>query len=265
MSSSQEGTWRLWLRPQLILLHLLLIASLVFCGWMGFWQLGVYDERQVDERADRQDVPVVPLAQVIGPDDGFAPEANQRPVTVRGSYADSEAQFWVADRAHDGRSGYALAAPLVVEGGDTAMIVLRGWAEEPGEPPSVPDGVQEFEVVLEAGGRNTGPMDADRVIGTVRLPLLRSELGLDLYSAVGLNTDAAQAGELALLDPPEPESRWSVGLRNLAYSFQWWVFGAFAAFMWWRMCIDSVRSDRAARDAVSEADEESAIEEESPT
>lgn len=252
----------MWLRPQLIILHLLLVAALAFCGWMGFWQLGVYDERQVDERADRQDVPVVPLEQVIQPGDGFEPEANQRPVTVRGTYAAAEAQFWVADRTHDGRAGYALAAPLLVEGTDTAMVVLRGWSAETQQPPAPPDGVQEFEVVLEAGGRNTGPMDADRVIGTVRLPLLRSELGLELYAAVGLNTASEQAGGLAVLDPPEPESRWAVGLRNLAYSFQWWVFGAFAAFMWWRMCSDSVRSERAAHAAVRAADEESAAEEE---
>lgn len=242
----------MWFRPHLVLLHLLLVASLAFCAWMGFWQLGVYDERQVDERADRQDVPVVPLDEVIEPDETFSPEANQRPVTVRGSYADAGTQFWVADRASDGRDGYALAAPLMVDGGDTAIIVLRGWSEDVVDPPVPPDGVQEFETVLEAGGRNTGPMDADRVIERVRLPLLRSELDMDLYAAVGLNADAEQAGGLALLDAPEPESTWSVGLRNLMYSFQWWVFGGFAAFMWWRMCSDAVRSERAAREAVDE-------------
>lgn len=263
MSSPAPSTLRLWLRPQLVFLHLLLVASLGFCAWMGFWQLGVYDDRQVDERADRQEVPVVPLDRVIEPGDEFSPAANQRPVTVRGEYADADLQFWVADRAHDERSGYALATPLIVDGGDVALIVLRGWAPEPGALPAVPEGVQEFEVVLEPGGRNTGPMSDDRVLGTARLPLLRSELGLRLYAAVGLNTDAAQAGELALLDPPEPESTWTVGLRNLAYSFQWWVFGAFAAFMWWRMCTDSVRSARAVPEESSDDPVSRDVEEES--
>ena len=27
---------------------------------------------------------------------------------------------------------------------------------------------------------------------------------------------------------------------NLAYALQWWVFGLFAAFMWWRMATDAV-------------------------
>jgi hypothetical protein len=31
---------------------------------------------------------------------------------------------------------------------------------------------------------------------------------------------------------PGPDS--SSGLRNLLYALQWWVFGAFALFMWWR-------------------------------
>ena len=32
----------------------------------------------------------------------------------------------------------------------------------------------------------------------------------------------------------------STGLRNLLYAFQWWVFGAFAIFMWWRWLQEDV-------------------------
>ncbi|MDX6278703.1 MAG: surfeit locus 1 family protein, partial [Nocardioidaceae bacterium] len=28
------------------------------------------------------------------------------------------------------------------------------------------------------------------------------------------------------------------------YALQWWVFGAFALFMWWRMCTETVAASR---------------------
>ncbi len=30
-------------------------------------------------------------------------------------------------------------------------------------------------------------------------------------------------------------------LRNLAYGLQWWLFGGFVVFMWWRMARDDLR------------------------
>jgi surfeit locus 1 family protein len=35
-----------------------------------------------------------------------------------------------------------------------------------------------------------------------------------------------------------------VGLKNLAYAMQWWVFGIFAGFMWWRMCTETIAARR---------------------
>ena len=37
-----------------------------------------------------------------------------------------------------------------------------------------------------------------------------------------------------------PGADASTGLRNLLYAFQWWVFGAFAIFMWWRWLTEDV-------------------------
>jgi cytochrome oxidase assembly protein ShyY1 len=46
-----------------------------------------------------------------------------------------------------------------------------------------------------------------------------------------------------------PSADATSGLRNLLYALQWWVFGAFAVFMWWRWLEEEVlgrkRSPRA--------------------
>ncbi len=66
----------------------------------------------------------------------------------------------------------------------------------------------------------------------------------DLYGAFLVAERAAPGSGLAGLDPvtpaslPDPGS--GEGLRNLLYGLQWFVFGAFALFVWWRWARDEV-------------------------
>lgn len=242
----------MWLRPQLYGLHALVVAAVIVCVFMGLWQLGVYDQRQEHERADRQQVPTVPIDEVMGPEDGFAATTNHRPVEVSGEWASAEDQFWVSDRDE---GGYWLAAPFLID--DAALIVVRGHTVERGDFPAVPEGRQTFEVVLEPSETLTTPLDEERVTGSVRLPMLVNEFDLGLYSGFGLNTDSAQAAGLDLVDLPGAEPSWTIGVRNLVYAIQWWVFGLFAVFMWWRMCNDLLagRHEGEDEDAVEAAEE----------
>jgi surfeit locus 1 family protein len=41
-----------------------------------------------------------------------------------------------------------------------------------------------------------------------------------------------------------PGADASTALRNLLYAFQWWIFGAFAIFMWWRWLQEDVLGRR---------------------
>src|SRR5699024_2310966 len=79
----------------------------------------------------------------------------------------------------------------------------------------------------------------------VRIPTLVGKLGYDLYSGFGIVTEQQPSGaaDLAAVAPPAPETTWTVGWRNLVYAIQWWVFGAFAVFMWWRMSSDLTEKD----------------------
>ena len=230
-----------WFQPKLLGLHALVIGALVFTVWMGIWQLGVYDQRQENARADRKDVPTVPLNEVLGPDQAFHGEANHRPVNITGQWLDQ--QFWVANRVQDDRSGYWLAAPFVTETG-SALIVARGFALDTAEVPEVPTGEHTFEVVLEPSEAASGGLGQDNVIDSLRIATLVNEIDVDLYSGFGINADSDQTGGLALINPPLPETSWTVGSRNLVYALQWWVFGAFAVFMWWRMCLDILATQR---------------------
>jgi surfeit locus 1 family protein len=244
---NRGGTLRLWLRPGLLGLHAFAVVSIAFCVVMGLWQLGAYDNRQEHERADKQTVPTVALSGLWGPDEPFTGRLNQRPVTVEGRFAPAEEQVWVTDRRSGDRTGVWLLAPVLVDGDDHALLVVRGWAPEPSSLPPVPSGTTTFEAVLQQGEPSLGAFEPQtREIASVRVPTLTNELPYDLYSGYAIATSDDVAAGLELADAPLADDvSWTVGLRNLAYAIQWWVFGAFALFMWWRMSTESVAAARA--------------------
>lgn len=223
-------------------------TAITFSVFMGLWQLGLYDTRQVGERADRQDVPTVPLTEVWSPGEPFMGSINHRPVTVEGEFADAGEQLWVRAKEEAGRTGFWLVAPFFVTAGDPAappaLMVVRGWSTGTDSVVDVPDGPQEIRVILEPGEAGNGSLDADRTADALRIPSLINQVDYDLYSGFGLNTSADAAGGLMLVSAPEVETSWTAGSRNLMYGVQWFVFGAFAAFMWWRMSTESVAAGR---------------------
>lgn len=239
-----SGGPRSWLTPGLIGLHVLGLVAVALCTWGGFWQLGVYDSRQQSEVEQERASVAVPLDELWGPDDPFTRDEAQRLVTIDGEFAPADEQLWVTDREQDGRVGAWLVSPVLTdvvgESGRAAMLVVRGWAPEPTALPAVPSGPVELTGILQQGEGSGDPWNPeDRTIGALRLPALTNELPYDLYSGFALADEAATADGLEVVAPPDPDVSWTVGLKNLAYAFQWWVFAFFAAFMWWRMVQDS--------------------------
>jgi cytochrome oxidase assembly protein ShyY1 len=203
---------------------------------MGLWQLGVYEGRQGDAQADTRDH-VVPLADVWAPGEKFTSDLEHQRVSIAGRFADDD--FRVT--RDDGPAW--LVTPFVID--DHALLVVRGEGER--APAS---DVTELDVVLEpseSGGRALTPHgDGVRTTDAISVPVLINDLPQRLYGGYGIAlTDTG----LPLVDPPEPDVSWTVGLRNLAYALQWWVFGGFALFMWWSMASDNVAMRRAEADA----------------
>ncbi len=230
---------RPWFRPGLLGLHAFAVVAIVACVFMGLWQAGVYDSRQEHERAESRTVPRVALDGLWGADDPFEGRLNQRPVTVEGKFAPADEQVWVAGKIQAGQSGVWLLAPVVID--DAALLVVRGWAPEVSNFPAVPAGDVTIEATLQPGEGGGAPFDpTTREIGAVRIPALTNELPYDLYSGFAISSSPQVSGGLDLAEPPTKDVPWTTGLRNLAYALQWWVFGAFALFMWWRMATESV-------------------------
>ncbi len=242
-ATSPPSTARLWLRRTP--LHLFAVVAVARCVAGGFWQLGAYESRQGDAARESAAAAPAPVEQVWGLGRPFAADLQDRRVTVQGRFAPADQQVWVRGEISGGRTW--LVAPFLVDGSDGALLVVRGSTDAPGELPPVPSGDVNLGVVLQPSQGGGLPLDADRVTTSITTPSLVNELPYRLWSGYGLVQPAGDGAAVVVGDavqPPDPDVSWTVGLKNLAYALQWWVFAVFAVALWWRMCRDQVEEAR---------------------
>lgn len=226
------GGARDWLSRQLLGLHLLAILVIVVCVLMGLWQLGVYGAKHEDEVAAALHRRPVDVLSVWGPDDAFTADLVDRRVRI---HVDGYVGLFTVKRPN---GQVWLATTARVHGTRSAIVVVLG--HEP-TPPAIDLHVPQLRTLTailqpsEAGGPLSMAERVNRTKG-------------DLFSGYALADDPVMALSIKPVKPPEPDVSWTVGLRNLAYALQWWVFGLFGVFMWWRMGTDLVAARRAATD-----------------
>jgi surfeit locus 1 family protein len=231
-----------------------MLVAVVACVLLGRWQLGVWHDHRSDQAAEvtRQDP--VPLDEVLGPDAAFPASGVGRPVVVGGRW-DPGHTTYVADQERDGRSGVWVVTPVLTSTG-SGVPVVRGWAPSPDRATSAPRGRASLVGLLQPS-EDTGAPDRDThddVIPEMTVTDLLPRAPYDLYGGYVVATDRAlPSGEPAStgmrgLAPVTaghlPGADRSTALRNLLYAFQWWIFGAFAIFMWWRWLQEDVLGHR---------------------
>lgn len=82
----------------------------------------------------------------------------------------------------------------------------------------------------------------DGQVQTINVPALINRWGGDMFNAfVFLGPQDPSTPGLAHVAPPTPgvvDLNW----RNLGYALQWFFFGGFALYMWWRMVSEDARA-----------------------
>lgn len=255
------------LKPRWLGLFAVLVAVLVSFTWLGLWQLDVARSKgRAEAVAESARRPVVDLATVVRPHEPFPSDGSGRRVRATGSYA-AEGQVLVAPRRLDGRTGYWVVAPFVLDGGGT-LAVVRGFTTDPAavSPPpggtftlvgSLAPGESPAEAPVAPSGSDAGRAPADPVLGSIDLAVLVNRWDGDLFNAFVFALEERGGGG-AQLDPaplervPPPAVETGLSWRNAAYALQWWIFAAFAAYMWFRMVRDDAENDR--REAVAPAE-----------
>lgn len=242
-----------WWSPRLWGAHLLALVCAGAAVALGVWQYDAWEAHRAAERVDLTHADPVPLTDALGPDDPFPTKHVGRPVTLDGTWL-PEGTVLVSGREADGEDGSWVVTPLAVDGADgPAIPVVRGWipGADPGDAPAPPTGSASLVGWLQPGEGAGTPDDdlTDDVLPEVRIADLVQRVDVDLYAGyVVVDPDATEdadghnAGtadlEPATLDQLPPVGTFTAW-RNIAYAIEWWVFGAFALFLWWRHVQDA--------------------------
>jgi surfeit locus 1 family protein len=224
--------------------HAVVVAALVAAGWLGLWQLHGWQERRAAEARDLTEVAPIPLDDAIGPDDPFPARYVGQPVDAEGTWV-AGATVYVSGREHDGTDGYWVVDFLQV--GPVVLPTVRGWTAEPDAvaPPAGPVAVTGWLQPPEG----TGAVDddpADDIVPQLRIADLAQRFDEDLYGAYLVQRDPPS--DVVRADLEElPEAGSLTALRNLLYAVEWWFFGLFALFVWWRWAREESESALAGR------------------
>jgi len=204
-----------------------LLLALAAVG-LGVWQFQAWQDHRAAEARDITNAAPVPLPDVLGPDDPFPGLDVGRPVTLTGSWV-PEGTVYVARK-----SGYWVVTPVAVGGpGEPAIPVVRGTSPTPqaaevaGET-SVTGWLQPGE-----GTRQVDDDPSDDILPQLRIADVIQHVDQDLYGGYVISQQAELGLEPATL-AQLPKAGSFTGLRNFLYGLEWWVFGGFAIFLWWR-------------------------------
>ena len=256
------------LRPKFWLGHLAMVVCVGIALGLGLWQYDAWSQRRADAARDLANEPPVALSSVMTGDSPFPGRSLGRPVTFTGSWLGEDTLF-VADRYLDDRRGYWVVTPVLIadDTGGSAMPVVRGWSAEP--EATAPTGEVEITGWLQAT-EGSGPVDEDPqddIIAMMRTASLVEHVEADLYSGYVVARDLSTGpdADLEAVTPASiPEVSGFTALRNLLYAVEWWVFAAFALFIWVRWCRDSV-VPRAEDDPEDDSDRDESETVEAPT
>lgn len=216
----------------------------------GRWQWSVaHDVARADAVREVQERPVRPLADVMAPHESFPDEGSGQRVTVTGRYVGEP--LVVVDRRYDGQAVDWVLDRFVVEGTGANLAVVRGFVPMGEDPPSPPGGTIDLvgSLAPPEAPDETGGID-DGELTSVDIAQLVNEWPGDIYNgfAFAVTEDGGAAAEdLERVPPPLPDT--SLQFRNVMYAVQWWMFSAFAVWMWVKMVRQEARREQAGEPA----------------
>ncbi len=223
------------------------VLAVGVAGGLGWWQW-------TRAEATGQMVlpePSVPIAEVLRPGDRAGTGVG-RQVSVEGRWLDEEV-FVVTGREVEGEPAQLLVRALEVDpdatgtGEPATLAVVVGWAPADAAPAvAVPEGGVALTGYLRASEQSTPAPDASAVeattVGAVATSALAQTWPAPLYSDVLVSYEPIDGWRALEPLPPTTE----LNLRNAAYAIEWWIFGAFAAFVAVRWIRDNGRQRPAA-------------------
>lgn len=219
---------------------LVTVAALVAVGTtmsLGFWQLSRATQKQALQTAVDAQNAKAPLTvdTLLAAGDSTA-LLHQR-ARLRGSWAPKSLVF-LDNRPMDGRVGFVVIMPFVLEGGRGALAVQRGWVPRGFDDRSRVPPIATPEGIVEIEGRMVLPPSDLYSLGEPTVALIRQNLALAQYRLetglplLPLTLQQTGANTEGLLRD-WPVVNFGVE-KNYGYAAQWFGMAAlFAALYLW--------------------------------
>lgn len=215
------------------------IAALLVAGigiLLGNWQQGRAAQKSALQARQAARAAEPPL--VLGPAIRPASDSSRlefRRLRVSGEFVAGWPVF-LSNRPMNGQPGYVLAMPFKIAGGNTHVLVLRGWLPRQAEygklPPfSTPPGrvMLEGQVVASAGKLmelgDPQALKPGELVQNLAPQELAQASGLALQPFLVQQTAPAAPGDALARDWPQPSSGID---KHRGYAFQWYALAAMA-------------------------------------
>ncbi|MEO8106724.1 MAG: SURF1 family protein [Actinomycetes bacterium] len=214
----------------------ILAVVVTACAWLGWWQ---WDRARV-EIVRSPPAGVVALAEIHEPGQPVNQDQIGRRVALTGTF-DAEREVLVVDRQDAGRSGvWVVTAFLPADAAGAVIPVVRGWLPTGELAPPPPRGDQDLVAWLEPTesdalrerGRDPLPDGQVEVVSSAQLLSLWQP---PLFQGFVIQQQPAPEAPLVEVAPPSLTVDGVVDWQNAAYGIQWWLFGLFAIFWFFRM------------------------------
>ena len=219
------------------------LAGIALTARLGFWQLDRADQKIALQAAQESRAQLPPLdARSLARTRVDAEVQHFRPVVIGGRWLADRTVF-LDNRQMDGKAGFFVVTPLLIEGTAEAVLVQRGWAARNFSDrtvlPPVATPVGPMTVIgrvapspsrlFEFDGAASGPIRQN-----LDVPAFARESGLSLLplTVVQLDGPGAASDGLARHWPP-PASDVQ---KHYGYAFQWFALATVLAilYVWYR-------------------------------
>jgi cytochrome oxidase assembly protein ShyY1 len=269
------------LRPRWLALLAVVLLAATGMALLGTWQLDRARQRGSESSGSSADgagtTAPQPIAEVLRPRQTFPRAAVGVRVTATGTW-DGERRLLVAGRELDGRTGFWVLVPLVLDDG-SAVPVVRGWVPSASDPAAAPAGqtvggqapiAGQTASAGQSAAAGQGGGEGQRATAGQVTVIGRLEPSEPPVTRAPGAASGLPADQLAAISAPELVQRWPYplltgyvalqhqtppagiaptplpapdtgrhwALRNLSYALQWWLFAGFGLWFWWRVVRD---------------------------
>ena len=229
--SAQEIV-RTAITPRWLVALAALIAFIVACIFLGQWQW----DRTQDILAAERSAAAEPIAlEELINDDGTWNNADiGRTVILEGSFTRQELNL--PNREFQGQSGSWIVTRFDLTSGGS-IAVMRGLLPDGSESTQVDATAVQLEGVLHPNEAFYEDANQSSIV-TVDSAAIEAVWGTDLIDGYVMvqrqDPELSEPGALVIVQPTVQVGDVAFPLQNFFYAIQWWIFAAFAIFVYAR-------------------------------